>query len=135
MVVTVKVLVIDDDASIRKSLVRILRAHGVDAAGARDQSKAVAIAATLHPDAIVLDLLMDDDDGLHVAEALKSSPEMRCVPIIALTASPDLASAAQPLFRTVLTKPCRSADLLRALAESIKSPQSDQDPKCPHRTA
>ena len=130
-----KVLVIDDDHSIRKSLLRILRAHGLDAAGARNQSEALKLAATLHPDAIVLDLLMDDGDGLHIAEALKSSPELRCVPIIVLTASPDLASGAQPLFKTVLTKPCRSAELLCAIAEAIKSTQSDQDSKSPHRTA
>jgi CheY-like chemotaxis protein len=131
----VKVLVIDDDHSIRKSLLRVLRGYGLDAAGARNQSEALKLAATLHPDAIVLDLLMDDGDGLHIAEALKSSPELRCVPIIVLTASPDLASGAQPLFKTVLTKPCRSAELLRALTESIKSPQSDPDPTCPHRIA
>ena len=131
----VKVLVIDDDCSMRTSLLRVLRAHGLNAEGAANTSQALDTAMSFAPDVIVLDLLMDEDDGLLVAEALKRHPEFRRVPIVVLTASPDLARAAEPLFKIVLTKPCRSAELLRAIEESINPSPTDSDPTHPHRTA
>lgn len=131
----VKVLVIDDDCSMRTSLLRILRANGLSAEGAKNSSQALGVAMSLQPDAIVLDLLMDEDDGLLVAEALKRCPELRRVPIVVVTASPDLAKAAKELFKAVLTKPCRAAELLRAIEEAVNSSPNDRDPTPPHRSA
>jgi two-component system, sensor histidine kinase ChiS len=124
--VTLKVLVIDDDRSALKALLRLLRALGYDASGARDQATAFELVLQSRPDLIVMDIMIEQHDGMRIARTLRAHPELIDVPIIALTGSPELVHADEQLFSAVLTKPCLSQDLLRAFESSLaaKSTQS-----------
>lgn len=116
-----QVLVVDDDRTVRASLLRLLRARGYVAVAAHTGAEAIEIAQRIQPQVILIDIVMTDDDGLEIARALKSDPMLATIPLIALTASPDRARDYASLFRSVLTKPCPSAALFRAIEQTLSS--------------
>ncbi|MEV0130553.1 response regulator transcription factor [Dactylosporangium sp. NPDC050688] len=79
-----KVLVVDDEASIRALLSATLRLTGFDVKVATGGREALAAAADYAPDLVVLDVMMPDLDGFEVAQRLRTSG--RPVPVLFLTA-------------------------------------------------
>jgi DNA-binding NarL/FixJ family response regulator len=81
----VRILIADDDASIRRLLRRLIESHeGWTVCGdANDGREAIGKAAQLNPDVIVLDLAMPEMNGLQAArEISRHSPE---IPMLLLT--------------------------------------------------
>jgi CheY-like chemotaxis protein len=109
------VLVVDDDSAVRRSLLRLLRTHGHIAVGARSGAEALRKAQQCTPAVILMDLLLPAQDGIDAAWALRRHPDLSRVPIIALTASPEIAAHAVGLFHEVLSKPCPAQILLHAI--------------------
>ena len=79
-----KVLVVDDEASIRALLSATLRLTGFEVRVASGGREALAAAAEYAPDLVVLDVMMPDLDGFEVAQRLRTSG--RPVPVLFLTA-------------------------------------------------
>src|SRR3954466_13202501 len=78
------VLVVDDDAPIRRMLERTLTAEGYDVAAVADGGAALARVERSLPDVIVLDVAMPGLDGLQVTRRLRAKGLP--VPILLLTA-------------------------------------------------
>lgn len=75
-----RVLVIDDEASIRNSLAPILEDEGFDVFTASDGPKGLDVIKTEMPDAVLLDIWMPGMDGLEVlAEARKKYPDLQFI--------------------------------------------------------
>jgi two-component system response regulator MprA len=83
------VLLVDDDAPIRRMLERTLRAEGYDVAAVADGGAALAHVERSLPDLIVLDVTMPGMDGLAVTRRLRTKG--LGVPILLLTARDALA--------------------------------------------
>lgn len=66
-----RLLVVDDDRAVRESLRRALALEGYEVDLAEDGADALAQVAAATPDAIVLDVLMPDVDGLTVCKRLR----------------------------------------------------------------
>lgn len=81
-----RILVIEDDPSIRELLAMILRLRGFGAVVAARGESGLEEAAQKRPDLILLDLMLPDMDGLEVCRRLKSAPETAGIPIMMLTA-------------------------------------------------
>lgn len=81
-----KILLVEDNEMNRDMLVRRLEHRGFDLATAADGRKGLALAQTLMPDLILLDMSLPEMDGWEVARKLKSDPSTRDIPVIALTA-------------------------------------------------
>jgi two-component system OmpR family response regulator len=80
----VRVLVVDDELAMTELLSMALRYEGWDVRSAGDGATAVRLARTLRPDAVVLDILLPDMDGLEVLHRLRAeTPE---IPVLFLTA-------------------------------------------------
>ncbi len=79
-----KVLVVDDDAAVRNSLDRALRLNGYEVDLAVDGVDALNQVNTGAPDAMVLDVLMPNMDGLEVCRRMRSFGDQ--TPILMLTA-------------------------------------------------
>ena len=80
----VRVLVVDDEATLSDLLSMALRYEGWEVRAAGDGSSAVRAAREFEPDAVVLDIMLPDVDGLEVLRRLRAdSPE---VPVLFLTA-------------------------------------------------
>ena len=66
-----RVLVIEDELSIRMPLVDVLRAQGYEVLAAEDGEQGLQLALVEDPDAILLDLMMPKRDGFSVLKALR----------------------------------------------------------------
>jgi CheY-like chemotaxis protein len=114
---------VDDDASVRRSLVRLLRAHDYDVLEAEDARTALQILATVRPAVVVMDMVMPGLDPLSAARKIKSEPRTASVPIIALTASPPSGPADNALFASVLPKPSDAKILLETIRQAVTGPK------------
>ena len=81
-----KVLLVDDDESNRYMLSRRLQQRGYEVVTAVDGRDALEKARSEGPDLILMDVSLPVLDGLAATRELKSTPELRHVPVIALTA-------------------------------------------------
>jgi two-component system, OmpR family, response regulator MprA len=120
------VLLVDDDASIRRMLERTLAAEGYDVAAVADGGAAMAAVERSVPDAIVLDVAMPGLDGLSVTRRLRGKG--LAVPILLLTARDALEERVAGLDAGAddyLVKPFEARELaarLRALLRRNRPP-------------
>ncbi len=80
----IRVLVVDDEPSLRDLLSLALRYEGWEIQTAADGVSAVRIAREFRPDAVVLDVMLPDIDGLEVMRRLRDNDS--AVPVVFLTA-------------------------------------------------
>ena len=87
-----RILVVDDEANIRRMLVALLEAEGYETAEAASQTAALAALDRAQPDAVLLDLLMPPGaDGLStLGEIKKRAPD---VPVVMMSGKASLADA------------------------------------------
>ena len=116
-----RVLVVDDHPLTRDALAALLRAHGFDVAGtAADGEEAIAAAAELQPDLVLLDLSMPGLDGLSALPRLReAAPDCEVVVLTASGTEENLlgairAGAAGYLLKT--EPPERIASFLSGIA-------------------
>jgi DNA-binding response OmpR family regulator len=86
-----RVLIVDDDRGFLEELREMLTLNGFLVSAIADSSAAVAAARAERPDVILLDLLMDEPNGMEVARQLRRSDETARIPIIAMTGHLDPA--------------------------------------------
>lgn len=80
----IRVLAVDDEPSLTELLSMAMRYEGWNPSTAASGSEAVRVAREVHPDAVVLDLMLPDFDGLEVMRRIRAEqPE---IPVIFLTA-------------------------------------------------
>jgi len=82
---TQKVLFIEDEEALQRTLSDALREAGYDALSAYDGEQGLDVARTSKPDLILLDIILPRRSGFEVLEELKRSPETRDIPVIVLT--------------------------------------------------
>jgi CheY-like chemotaxis protein len=138
------ILLVDDDSAVLNVISLTLKGVGYHVVTALDGKEAlVKIFADPSwgerefPDLILADIMMPVMDGFEFCEKVKRNPKTRGIPFIFLTAKTGTADRARGLFlgcQCYLTKPCRRADLLRAVnqrlvdAEQTKALLADSDP-------
>jgi adenylate cyclase len=84
-----RVLVIDDDATVRDLMRRFLSREGFDVVTASGGREGLELARELHPSVITLDVFMPDMDGWSVLQALKQDAVLSRIPIILMTISDE----------------------------------------------
>ncbi len=117
---TTRVLVVDDDEQIRRTLRINLRAHGYDVTVAADGAAALRAAADTRPDVVVLDLGLPDLEGTEVIAGLRG---WTAVPIIVLSARAESTDKVQALDAGAddyVTKPFGMAELLARLRAAVR---------------
>jgi CheY-like chemotaxis protein len=82
-----RVLVVDDEDAIRRTVAEMLEGDGYIADGAADGGEALAKLRGERPDAIVLDLIMPVMDGCAFVERCRQEPAGARVPIIVMSAA------------------------------------------------
>jgi CheY-like chemotaxis protein len=114
-----RILLVDDDESIRQFIQMALSDDGYDVATASDGAAALALIPEWSPALILLDMRMPGVDGWAFAERYRKTPEPH-VPVVVLTAARDAAeSASQIAADGFLAKPFDLADLIRIVARFI----------------
>lgn len=111
----IKVLVADDDDSVRLLCRTVLETEGFEVLEAEDAFTAVSHAREQQPDLILLDWMMPGVDGMDALRSLKSHPATRDIPVIMLTALdglPEITLATVNGADGYVTKPFEVDDLL-----------------------
>jgi two-component system response regulator MprA len=114
-------LVVDDDRAVRESLRRALALEGYEVELAVDGAEALGLAATTNPDAIVLDVLMPEVDGLAVCRRLRDAGNR--VPVLMLTARESVGDRVAGLDSGAddyLVKPFALEELLARLRALLR---------------
>ena len=117
-----KILVIDDDADIRKLLKIRLGNEGYDTAFAWDAVTALTIARKESPDLIVLDLGLPGGDGYVVMERLQTLAPFAMIPIVVLSAQPINPNAEKSMAAgatAFVEKPFEMDTLLAAIRDAL----------------
>jgi two-component system, response regulator PdtaR len=111
-----RVLIADDDPLIRMDLAEILAEEGFEVVGqAGDGERAAALAVTLRPDLVIMDVKMPGKDGIQAAAEIAAE---RIAPVIILTAFAErdlIQRALESGAMTYLAKPFSTATLLPAI--------------------
>jgi two-component system response regulator AtoC len=131
------ILVTDDDRTIRRNLVLLLRSEGYQTLEAADGDEALTRISSDAPDAVLLDLKMPGRGGLEVLAEL--GPTLADLPVIVVTALGGSAAAIEAMRRGAydyLTKPFDLDEVIltlkralkqRALAREVKSLRAQTD--------
>jgi len=116
----VRVLVIDDSNTIRRSAEIFLRQGGHEVILAEDGFDALAKVNDHTPDLIFCDILMPRLDGYQTCAIIKRNPRFTTVPIIMLSSKDGVFDKARGRMvgsEDYLTKPFTKEQLLRAVAQ------------------
>jgi PAS domain S-box-containing protein len=90
--------------------------------GAPDAMRAVAMARSLAPDLVVMDINLPDISGLEVLQLLQAEPTTRGIPVLALSANAmpgDIQKGLAAGFYRYITKPIKVNEFLQALDEGL----------------
>lgn len=119
-----RVLVVEDDPSVRGLLQTLLSAEGYDVATASDGLAGLVKASSHHPAVILLDLMMPDLGGMRVLEELRADPALTGIPVIVVTGKIEAIPAMQAVLGedSVFAKPFAVAELLQRVAEITGGP-------------
>ena len=132
---TLKILAIDDirdNLTVLKALIKeaFPKATVYTALNGKD---GLALASTVNPDVIILDIIMPEMDGFEVCRRLKSTPQLKEIPVVFLTA---LKSNKEGRIRALelgaegfLTKPIDEPELIAQIRAMLKIKKSIDDKK------
>ncbi len=81
-----KILVVDDEANLTRSMAFILRKEGYDVEIASNGEEAILKAQNSRPDLMLLDVMMPKKNGYEVCQEIREDPKLRDMHIIMLTA-------------------------------------------------
>ena len=118
-----RILVVDDEAQIRKALSVNLTARGYDVDLAETGEEALALAAAHHPDLVLLDVGLPGIDGVQVVEGLRG---WTTVPIIMLSVRDSEADKVRALDAGAddyVTKPFGMNEVLARLRAALRRHQ------------
>jgi two-component system, OmpR family, KDP operon response regulator KdpE len=121
-----RVLVVDDERSIRRLLITSLNAHGMTVYEAMNGKAALSAVAEYRPDVILLDLGLPDLDGVEVTRQLR---EWTSTPIIILSVreqEADKVAALDAGADDYMTKPFGISELLARIRVAMRHTLTDE---------
>lgn len=113
-----KVMVIDDSKTIRRTAETLLKKSGCDVLTAVDGFEALSMIADNHPDLIFVDIMMPRLDGYQTCALIKHNEMYRDIPVIMLSSKDGLFDRARGRIvgsEQYLTKPFTKDELLDAI--------------------
>jgi two-component system KDP operon response regulator KdpE len=124
-----KLLVIEDEAPLRRALRIFLEAHDYAVVIAATGTEGLALAAREHPDAVILDLGLPDMDGVHVATALRGWSNVPIVVLSARDAESVKVAALDAGADDYVTKPFGMNEFLARLRAALRrAATADEEP-------
>ncbi len=111
---TVTVLVVEDDPSVRGLLQTLLSAEGYEVVTASDGLAGLVKVSSSPPALVLLDLMMPDLGGVRVLEEMRDDPELVDIPVIVVTGKIDALPSMRELLGedNVFLKPFAVSELL-----------------------
>ncbi len=114
----VKVMVIDDSKTIRRTAETLLKKQGCEVMTAVDGYEALSKIVSYHPDIIFVDIMMPRLDGYQTCALIKNNQNFNKIPVVMLSSKDSIFDKARGRIvgsEEYLTKPFTREDLLGAL--------------------
>jgi len=118
-----KVMVIDDSKTIRRTAETLLKREGCEVITAEDGFVALAKIADHEPNIIFVDIMMPRLDGYQTCALIKNNDDFRSTPVIMLSSKDGLFDKARGRIvgsEQYLTKPFTRDELLSAINAHVK---------------
>jgi len=118
----VKVMVIDDSKTIRKSAETLLKKAGCEVVTAVDGFEALAKITVHKPDIIFVDIMMPRLDGYQTCALIKNNQNFKATPVIMLSSKDSIFDRARGRIvgsEKYLTKPFSREDLISAITTHV----------------
>ena len=115
-----RILVVDYEPGLVHALAINLRAHGWDVATALDGARALDLAASWHPDVVLLDLCLPDITGLDVIAGIRGWSRVPIVVLSARQQGEDKVDALDAGADDYVTKPFAMNELLARLRAAVR---------------
>jgi|SRR5262245_11494442 len=119
-----RVMIVEDEPHIVLSLEILLQRAGYETATAADGDESLALIRQLHPDVVVLDIMLPKRNGYEVCQALKADPDLRSIPVIMLSAKGQEVEILKGLelgASAYIAKPFGNAEILEAIRAALES--------------
>jgi two-component system KDP operon response regulator KdpE len=126
MAKSARVLLVDDEVSIQRALVPLLRSRGYDVETAATGADALRAAADWSPDLIVLDLGLPDMDGKTVCARVRETSEVPIIVLSARSQEADKVSALDLGADDYVTKPFGPEELVARIRVALRRVFSGQ---------
>jgi len=123
-----RIVLIDDDKDFVQATRELLETSGYKVSSAHDGRSGVEAARRVHPDLIILDVMMaTDTEGFEVSQELQKIDELKGVPVILMTGikrAKSLPFSFEPdedwlPVKAVLEKPVRPEALFKSIEEAL----------------
>jgi len=118
----VKVMVIDDSKTIRRSAETLLKKVGCEVVTAIDGFEALAKITEHKPDIIFVDIMMPRLDGYQTCALIKNNQTFKATPVIMLSSKDSIFDRARGRIvgsEKYLTKPFSKEDLINAITTHV----------------
>ncbi|MEO6800805.1 MAG: response regulator [Rhodanobacter sp.] len=113
------ILIVDDDAAGSELLGRMLAGEGFHSVAAADGEEGLRLARELHPDLILLDVLMPSADGWTVLSELKADPGLADIPVVMISVTREKTLGFAVGAADYLVKPVARESLLITVAKYL----------------
>ena len=122
----VRILVVEDDPSVRGLLQTLLSAEGYEVATASDGLAGLVKVTAAPPALVLMDLMMPDLGGVRVLEEMRDDPELADIPVIVVTGKIDAIASMKELLGedNVFLKPFAVAELLERVGDVTGGPHA-----------
>ncbi|MBM3709046.1 MAG: response regulator [Actinobacteria bacterium] len=126
---TANILIIDDDPDFVEAIKAILENKSYNVSAAYDKNEGIKKINSEKPDLILLDIMMEKlDDGFTICYELKHNPELKKIPVLAISAITDETGLKFSIetdgeyFEAddYIVKPVRADDLLERIEKLLK---------------
>jgi two-component system, OmpR family, KDP operon response regulator KdpE len=121
------ILIIDDEAQIRRLLEITLSANGYKISVASTGKEGIALAASISPVLIILDLGLPDIDGIDVIKKLRDWCQKPIIILSVRNSEEDIIKALDNGANDYLTKPFRTGELLARIRVAVRQNQETSE--------
>jgi len=115
-----RVLVVDDDPALAEMLTIVLRGEGFDTAVVRDGSKALEAFRDMHPDLVLLDLMLPGVSGLDVCKEIRGESGIPITMLTAKTDTVDVVLGLESVADDYVMKPFKPQELVARIRARLR---------------
>ncbi len=118
----IRIVVVDDSVSVRKSLIQLFEDAAFDVRAASDGLEAIRVIADFHPHAVCTDMEMPNMNGLELTQHLRQKAETKALPIMMITSrsmDKHRDQATRAGVDAYVTKPYVDMELMRQMRSLI----------------
>jgi len=119
-----KVLIVDDERSIRETLSEFIKELGHEVFSAGDAAEAIAIVERSRPDVVVCDIVLPGSDGIAILERVRRTAQS--TQVVMVTGEPTVETAADAVRQSAfdyLSKPVSRSDIQDVVTRALLAKQ------------